>query len=142
MKQDPALSLRSLNFEGEVNTAVHTSQNFRVDSPSPSPMIYATAHGSNHSNASIWAYCSRHLDPILLALPIYGITAISPLGANCFSPMDLRSNGSMSLLYCIVSIHLYSASCSAHQSEALPVRETQREESSLERTKRGTWLIS
>ena len=32
--------------------------------------------------------------------------------------------------YCIVSIHLYSASCSAHQSEALPVRETMREESS------------
>src|SRR6218665_2314776 len=30
--------------------------------------------------------------------------------------------------YCIVFIHLYSASCSAHQSEALPVRETQREE--------------
>src|SRR6218665_1293732 len=25
------------------------------------------------------------------------------------------------VLYCIVSIHLYSASCSAHQSEALPV---------------------
>src|SRR6218665_2571492 len=46
------------------------------------------------------------------------------------------------VLYCIVSIHLYSASCSAHQSEALPVRETQREESSLERTKRGTWLTS
>ena len=34
-------------------------------------------------------------------------------------------------LYCIVSVHLYSASCSAHQSEALPVRETQREENSL-----------
>jgi len=33
------------------------------------------------------------------------------------------------VLYCIVSIHLYSASCSAHQSVALPVRETQREES-------------
>src|SRR6218665_2839398 len=33
------------------------------------------------------------------------------------------------VLYCIVSINLYSASCSAHQSEALPVRETQREES-------------
>src|SRR6218665_1818575 len=48
----------------------------------------------------------------------------------------------MLVLYCIVSIHLYSASCSAHQSEALPVRETQREESSLERTKRGTWLTS
>ena len=26
-----------------------------------------------------------------------------------------------SVLYYIVSIHLYSASCSAHQSEALPV---------------------
>ena len=36
------------------------------------------------------------------------------------------------VLYCIVSIHLYCASCSAHQSEALPVRDTQREESSLE----------
>src|SRR6218665_1219169 len=46
-----------------------------------------------------------------------------------------------SQLYCIVSIHLYSVYCSAHQSEALPivpVRETQGEESSLERTKRGT----
>ena len=32
-------------------------------------------------------------------------------------------------LYCIVSTHLYSASCSAHQSEALPVPDTQREES-------------
>jgi len=40
------------------------------------------------------------------------------------------------VLYCIVSIHLYCASCSTHQSEALPVQETQREESSLERTKR------
>jgi len=37
---------------------------------------------------------------------------------------------SLIVMYCIVSIHLYSASCSAHQSEALPVRETQREESS------------
>src|SRR6218665_3766782 len=46
------------------------------------------------------------------------------------------------VLYCIVSINLYSASCSAHQSEALPVRETQREESSLERTKRRTWHTS
>src|SRR6218665_3834125 len=42
------------------------------------------------------------------------------------------------VLYCIVSIHLYSASCSAHQSEVLPVRDTPREESSLERMKRGT----
>src|SRR6218665_3876785 len=46
------------------------------------------------------------------------------------------------VLYCIVSIYLYSASCSAHQSEVLPVRETQREESSLERTKRRTWHTS
>ena len=30
-------------------------------------------------------------------------------------------------MYCIVSIHLYSESCCARQSEALPVRETQRE---------------
>src|SRR6218665_1473204 len=44
------------------------------------------------------------------------------------------------LLYCIVSIHLCSASCSAHQSEALPVRQTQREESSLEKTKKHTLL--
>jgi len=44
-------------------------------------------------------------------------------------------------LYCIVSLHLHSAP-SAPQSEALPVRETQREESSLERTKRGIWLTS
>src|SRR6218665_3383459 len=29
---------------------------------------------------------------------------------------------------CIVLIHLYSTSCSAHQSEVLPVRETQRED--------------
>src|SRR6218665_506289 len=46
------------------------------------------------------------------------------------------------LLYCIVSIHLYSASCSAYQSKAFPVQNTQREESSLERTKRGTWLTN
>src|SRR6218665_554117 len=32
------------------------------------------------------------------------------------------------VVFCIVFIHLYSASCSAHQSEALSVRETQREE--------------
>jgi len=35
----------------------------------------------------------------------------------------------VSTLYCIVFIHLYRASCSAHQSEALPERETPREES-------------
>jgi len=40
-------------------------------------------------------------------------------------------------LYCIVSIHLYSAFCSAHQSEALQVRETKREEN--QREKRGVY---
>ena len=34
---------------------------------------------------------------------------------------------------------IHSASCSAYQSEALPMRETKREENSLERTKTGTW---
>jgi len=55
--------------------------------------------------------------------------------AKCFWYLYTR-------LYCIVSIHLHSASCSAHRSEALPVRETQREESSLERMKRDAWLTS
>ena len=44
------------------------------------------------------------------------------------------------VLYCIVSTRLYSASYSANQTKALPVREIQREDSSLERTKRGTWV--
>src|SRR6218665_2001193 len=39
-----------------------------------------------------------------------------------------RQTNKHTVLYCIVSIHLYSASCSAHQSEALPVREPKREE--------------
>src|SRR6218665_279464 len=53
--------------------------------------------------------------------------------------MILRGGGKCN---CIVSIHLYSASCSAHQSEALPVRETQKQESRLELTKRGTWMVT
>src|SRR6218665_3364124 len=69
-----------------------------------------------------------------------------PTGISLYFTFDIFDTisfiHSISLLYCIVSIYLYSASCSAHQSEALPVRETQREESSLERTKRGTWLTS
>src|SRR6218665_3559882 len=44
------------------------------------------------------------------------------------------------LLYCIVSIHLYSASCSALQSEVPPVQKIQSEEN--ERMKRGNWLTS
>ena len=51
-------------------------------------------------------------------------------------------NNDDDVVHCIVSMHLYSASCSAHQSEALPVRETQREGGSLERTKKGSWLAS
>src|SRR6218665_1762903 len=46
--------------------------------------------------------------------------------------MDNRLVKEMMFLY------LYSASCSAHQSEVLPARDTPREESSLERMKRGT----
>src|SRR6218665_1543431 len=38
------------------------------------------------------------------------------------------------VLYYIVSIHLYSASCSANQSEALPLQETQKEESRQTKT--------
>ena len=74
------------------------------------------------------------------------MSAVNELGLNYQAPEAEMNPGTATLyciaLYCIVSIHLYSASCSAHQSEALPVRETQREWSSLERTKRGTWLTS
>src|SRR6218665_568477 len=59
-----------------------------------------------------------------------GITSIFAFTNLCSTADDIRTVHSI-VLYCIVSIHLYSASCSAHQSEALPVRETQREESSL-----------
>jgi len=41
-----------------------------------------------------------------------------------------------------LSIRLYSASNCAQQSEALPVQDTKRDESSLERKKRSTWLTS
>ena len=58
-----------------------------------------------------------------------------PIGAHQDQAYNTEINKNL-FLYCIVSIHSYSASCSAHQSEALPVRETKREESSLERTKR------
>ena len=34
-------------------------------------------------------------------------------------------------IYCVVSVHLYSASNRTHSAEALPVRETQREGSNL-----------
>ena len=52
---------------------------------------------------------------------------------------DLRMKRSVVNKYCIVSIHLYSASCSVHQSEALPVRETQREGSrSSDQTTKST----
>ena len=72
------------------------------------------------------------IDNILMWTGLTG-TALMNAVCRCWAAL---------VLYCIVSIHLYSASCSAYQSEALPVRETQRDESSLERTKRGTWLTS
>jgi len=53
---------------------------------------------------------------------------------------SIQSNRCRLVIPNILSIHLYSASRSAHQSEMLPVREIQREESSVERTKKGTWL--
>ena len=60
---------------------------------------------------------------------------------NSLAHIKLRASSctnSLTLLgqrHCIVSIHLYSASCSAHQSEALPVRETQKEERVLRERK-------
>src|SRR6218665_2199083 len=47
------------------------------------------------------------------------------------NPASVISRCTYYTLYCIVCVHLYSAYCSAHQSEALPMRETQREESSV-----------
>src|SRR6218665_1590972 len=44
--------------------------------------------------------------------------------------------------YSTAPIRLYGISCSTHQSEALPVRETQIEGSILERMKRCTWLLN
>ena len=40
-------------------------------------------------------------------------------------------------MHCIATINLYIVSHSAHRSEALPVQETKKEESNLERTKRA-----
>src|SRR5688572_545293 len=45
-------------------------------------------------------------------------------------------------IYCIVSINFNSASRSAHQSEALPVRKTQRKERGLQTTKRDIYICS
>ena len=44
-------------------------------------------------------------------------------GCTHVNVLYTAENCDFSILYCIVSIHLYSVSCSAHQSEALPVRE-------------------
>src|SRR6218665_1533711 len=86
--------------------------------------------------------CMHETDPVPLAgSHIATVLFVSPLFFNGEFFWEQKLQYCI-VLYCIVSIHLYSASCSAHQSEALPVRETQREESSLERTKRGTWLTS
>src|SRR6218665_1384441 len=52
------------------------------------------------------------------------------LATTTTQPMSIRQQTNC-IVYCIVSIHLYGTACSAHQSEALKVRETRREESSL-----------
>src|SRR6218665_1632442 len=73
-------------------------------------------------------------------LPTPWLRRLRRIHRRCPKMMQVRSRYSRFaeaktlciVLYCIVSIYLYSASCSAHQSEALPVRETQREESSVE----------
>src|SRR6218665_3432351 len=63
----------------------------------------------------------RHLRKEKIA-PVRSLR-VRPL--NFLLPLKENRNFiSRALLYCIVSIHLYSASCSADQSEALPVRET------------------
>src|SRR6218665_2546147 len=77
--------------------------------------------------------CSINLNKISCRTKIQVVTML---------PTVCALTPNRTVLYCIVSKNLYSASCSAHQSEALPVRETQREESSLERTKRRTWHTS
>ena len=48
----------------------------------------------------------------------------------------------MGTMYCSVSIHLYSASCSAHQSGALPVRETQRQDGTSTCRWRDVWDVT
>src|SRR6218665_529467 len=53
-----------------------------------------------------------------------------PLVTSLFLPISGFDGTSHVLWYCIVSIHLYSASCSAYESE-FPVRETQREKRML-----------
>src|SRR6218665_3671367 len=52
------------------------------------------------------------------------------LATTTTQPMSIRQQTNC-IVYCIVSIHLFGTACSAHQSEALKVRETRREESSL-----------
>ena len=50
--------------------------------------------------------------------------------------------GNWVVLYCIVSIHLYSASCSVHQSEALPVRQIRENEKRHLAHQLIKWIIS
>src|SRR6218665_1797180 len=81
------------------------------------------------------ALCNSSLKLEMKKFIGYLILLICKIMTNLFIEYNILDN--CTVLYCFISIHLYSAFCSAHQSEALPVRETQREESSLERTKRG-----
>src|SRR6218665_3768890 len=97
------------------------------------PATFAEGHNKCYTTHTTRANTGGECQPPLLKATInftQHIPREPPQVVNCI------------LFYSILSIHLYSAFCSAHQSEALPVRETQREESSLERTKRGTCLTS
>src|SRR6218665_1202748 len=94
-------------------------------------------------NLALRSFTSKHLSLrqfrafVLSSRPLCSIFILLYSLASC----EISSYPHCIVL-CLYSIHLYSASRSAHQSEALPVRETQKEDTSLERMKRGTWLTS
>src|SRR6218665_987649 len=76
------------------------------------------------------AVLNSHLTLINFVIQIYienHLSQFEYVSLHVFTLSDSQKwRRKLGVLYCIVSIHLYSASCSAHESEALPVRETQR----------------
>src|SRR5688572_5816491 len=92
-------------------------------------------------DATWWSYI-QSLDTLRQSQRIEVCSVTSALLLVCQGLVLVRSSYSCIVLYCIVSINLYSASRSPHQSEALPVRKTQRKERGLQTTKRGTWPTS
>ena len=76
-------------------------------------------------------YRNEAMDILLASFNCFNLIRFSPWNSllHC-TVLYLYIYIALDALYCIVSIHLYSARCIAHQSEALPVRETQREERS------------